>query len=150
MILPVFDFDFRMQRPQHLAEQFALRGHRVFWISPTRVPWPSCEKPYEIVQLRDNLWEVHLRMKQPNLYVGRLSGELVEEYSACLRELYRDCAIAASCVLVQLPFWRRVALALRDSFGARIVYDCMDDWQAMPNLSEFTRSEEEKLAREPW
>ena len=36
IILTIFDFDFRFQRPQQLACQFARHGHRVFWVSPGR------------------------------------------------------------------------------------------------------------------
>ncbi|MGA2326743.1 MAG: polysaccharide deacetylase family protein, partial [Bryobacteraceae bacterium] len=34
VFLPPFEFDFRFQRPQQLAIQFARSGHRVFWVSP--------------------------------------------------------------------------------------------------------------------
>ena len=36
IVLAIIDFDFRFQRPQQIAAQFARDGHRVFWISPTR------------------------------------------------------------------------------------------------------------------
>ena len=36
VILAIIDFDFRFQRPQQIAAEFARQGHRVFWISPTR------------------------------------------------------------------------------------------------------------------
>ena len=38
VILAIIDFDFRFQRPQQIAAEFARQGHRVFWISPTRFP----------------------------------------------------------------------------------------------------------------
>ncbi len=148
IILPVCEFDFRFQRPQHLAQQLAAQGHRVFWISPARTLPLEAECPYEVVELRENLWEVHVRARLPDIYRGELGQEDVRKYFSCLRELYRDCAIGASCVLIELPFWRRIALALRESLDSRIVYDCMDDWETMPDLSQFVRDEEEALARE--
>jgi len=148
IVLPVFEYDFRFQRPQHLAEQFALQGYRVFWISPSRMLPRTHPEPYEAVNLRENLWEIHLRARQPNIYRGGLYPEDVKEYTECLRQLYREWAITAGCTVVQLPFWRRIALALREAFGTLVVYDCMDDWQTMPDLSEFARSEEMELARE--
>src|SRR5258706_16109647 len=58
LIFAIFDFDFRFQRPQQIAAQFARLGHRVFWISPARwVPLAS-EQHYEAIALRENLWEI--------------------------------------------------------------------------------------------
>ena len=46
-------------------------------------------------------------------------------------------------VIVQLPFWTRLAEELRSRFGWRIVYDCMDD------LSGFSRRGNAMIAMEP-
>jgi GT2 family glycosyltransferase/glycosyltransferase involved in cell wall biosynthesis len=148
IVLPVFEFDFRFQRPQQLATEFARRGHRVFWISPMRTLPPHSGQLYEAVQLRANLWEIHLRVQPANIYLGRLGDEDVEAFSASLGQLVQDWAIAENCALLQLPFWRRIGLGLRCFAGSRIVYDCMDDWQTMPSLSDFNRSEENLLVRE--
>lgn len=37
LVFPVFDFEFRFQRPQQIAAELARRGHRVFWVSPSRL-----------------------------------------------------------------------------------------------------------------
>ncbi|MDA1236245.1 MAG: methyltransferase domain-containing protein, partial [Acidobacteria bacterium] len=60
IVLPVFEFDFRFQRPQQLSLQFGKDGHRVFWISPGRVAREGGERPYEVIPLADNVWEVRL------------------------------------------------------------------------------------------
>ena len=41
IVLPIFDFEFRYQRPQQLAAHLANAGHRVFWLSPTRFHAPT-------------------------------------------------------------------------------------------------------------
>lgn len=148
IVLPVFEFDFRFQRPQQVACEFARQGHRVFWISPTRVLAPEAGQPYEAVPLSASLWEIHPRVSPADVYDDVIEDVAVSAFSACLRQLMKDWGVAENCVVVQLPFWRRVALALREGAGSTILYDCMDNWQAMPALSEFNRSEENELVRE--
>ena len=148
IVLAIIDFDFRFQRPQQIAAQFARDGHRVFWISPTRFLPPSSAEPYRLTLLRDNLWEIQLRGRQPDIYLGRLSGDLVTSMAAGLRQLCRDWAVSESVALTQLPFWRQVALWLRQDRGCAVVYDCMDEWSTFPNMGEFNVSEERQLVRE--
>lgn len=74
VILPIFDFDCRFQRPQQIAVELARKGHRVFWISPSRFVPPSSEEAYEPAQLRENLWEIHLRGEPFDLYGGALDA----------------------------------------------------------------------------
>lgn len=146
LILPVFEFDFRFQRPQQLAARFARAGHRVFWISPSRTASP--DQPYEAVPLQPGLWEIHLRTQLPNIYLSELESKNVQDAIGCIESLYRDFAVAESCTLVMLPFWRRLGLGLRDAFDTKLLYDCMDDWQTMPDISAFNRREEPRLAAE--
>ena len=148
IVLAIIDFDFRFQRPQQIAAQFARDGHRVFWISPTRFLPPSSTEPYEMTPLRQNLWEVHLRGPQPDIYLGRLSPELTASMAAGLNQLCRDAAVSESVAMVQLPFWRQAALRLRQDRGCAVVYDCMDEWATFPNMGEFNVSEERQLVRE--
>lgn len=149
IILAIFDFEFRFQRPQQIAAELARRGHRVFWVSPARVLAENGVEPYEAIPLRENLWEIHLRGQRPELYTGSEPPD--ERLADSLRSLYRDFAIAESCAMLQFPHWRRIGLALREEFGSRLVYDCMDDWQnwtAEPRISDFNLAEERQLARE--
>jgi len=148
VILAIVDFDYRFQRPQQIAAQFAKNGHRVFWISPTRFVAPENRDPYFLHSLRHNIWEVHLRGQEPAIYLGELQPERRIPLEESLRLLYTDLAISENLVLVQLPFWRGLALSLRQEHGAVLAYDCMDEWDSFENLSEFNRSEERLLVEE--
>lgn len=148
IILAIIDFDFRFQRPQQIAAQFARKGHRVFWISPTRFLGAQSEEPYRATMLRDNLWEIHLRGQQPDIYLGRLTSELVASMVGGIQQLCRDWGVSESALLVQLPFWRQVAVRLREETGCPVIYDCMDEWDTFPNMGEFNVSEERQLVRE--
>ena len=147
IVLAIIDFDFRFQRPQQIAAEFARQGSRVLWVSPTRFLPPGPE-PYKLIQLRDNLWEVQLRGGPLDIYMGALHADAVEALSDSLTHLYRDLAIAEDCVMVQLPFWRGLALSLRERYGSKLVYDCMDDWDTFNNLGSFNVSEEKDLVKQ--
>lgn len=148
IILAIIDFDFRFQRPQQIAAQFARDGHRVFWISPTRFLPPLSPAPYHLVPLRENLWEVHLRGQQPEIYLGELNPELIASMGAALHQLMRDWAVSESVAFIQLPFWRQVGLRLRQDCGSMVLYDCMDEWSSFPNMGRFNVSEERRLVHE--
>jgi len=148
VILAIIDFDFRFQRPQQIAAEFARRGHRVFWISPTRFLPASSAKAYEVLPLRENLWEIHARSRQPDIYMGDLQPDVVNAMAEALGDLYRDWTIAEHAILAQLPFWRRLALELRAAHGSKLLYDCMDDWETFENMGKFNVSEEKHLVQE--
>jgi GT2 family glycosyltransferase/glycosyltransferase involved in cell wall biosynthesis len=148
IVLAIIDFDFRFQRPQQLAVRFAREGHRVFWVSPTRYLPSSSSRPYDLLELDENLWEIHLRGQQSDIYMGSLDDTTARQLVDALTQLYQDCGIVENCALVQLPFWRQVALGLRSAFGTTILYDCMDDWETFPSFGPFNIAEERLLASE--
>jgi GT2 family glycosyltransferase/glycosyltransferase involved in cell wall biosynthesis len=151
LVFPVFEYDSRFQRPQQIAVEFARRGHRVFWISPSRVVSGSSARNYEIAPLRESLWELRLRMPPQDLYGGTLSDGDLAGMMASLTSFFHGSAVAACCSLVQFPYWRKCALALRGRFGAKVVYDCMDDWRnwsAEPAIGPFSLAEERSLAHD--
>ena len=68
IILGIIDCDFRFQRPRQIATRFAREGRRVFWVSHSRRISPSSEDAYKKTRLRENLWEVHLRGPETNIW----------------------------------------------------------------------------------
>ena len=150
VLFPVFDFEFRFQRPQQIATELARRGHRVFWVSPTR---RAVDKPlrYGLIPLRENLFEVQIESPGFDLYGGALQPGDEDVAVESLRQLYRNEGIAESGVVIQFPFWRRFALPLRREFGAKLLYDKMDDWEhwpTEPRISAFNLDEEQSLMKE--
>ena len=151
VVFAIFDFEFRFQRPQQIAAEFARRGHRIFWVSPSRMLDEGAERPYETILLRENMWEVRLRGPRPDLYGGTLTADCAAAYSASLERLLRDFRAAEVCSMVQFPYWRHAALALRGQTGAKLVYDCVDDWEswtAEPRIGEFSLQEQRRLTRD--
>jgi polysaccharide pyruvyl transferase CsaB len=151
VVFAIFDFEFRFQRPQQIAAEFARRGHRIFWVSPSRLLDESGERPYEVILLRDNIWEVRLRGPRPDLYGGTLTTACADAYATSLERLLCEFHSAEACSLVQFPYWRQAALALREKSGAKIAYDCMDHWEswtAEPRIGDFSLQEQRRLTRD--
>src|SRR5258706_4876506 len=101
--------------------------------------------------IREGVWEVHLRGTAPDFYRGTLSSETAAEWTRCLQQIYKDCALAETAILVQFPFWRRVALGLRDAFGSKILFDLMDDWEhwpTEPKISDANIADQRALVQE--
>ncbi len=120
---PIIDWDFRYQRPQQLMTQFALAGHRVFYVRPT---FRRHGAAFEISVKGPNLYEVSLFGPDRNLYTDKLSSADVTQLLSSLAALRRDLSLAATAIMVQLPFWRPLVKAARAQFGWPITYDCMD------------------------
>jgi GT2 family glycosyltransferase/2-polyprenyl-3-methyl-5-hydroxy-6-metoxy-1,4-benzoquinol methylase/glycosyltransferase involved in cell wall biosynthesis len=151
IVLPVFDFEFRYQRPQQIAAGFARAGHRVYWVSPTRFLDPGSGQAYQLHPLRDRLWEVRLPGRPFDMYSGSLEPSMAQVFVDSLCRLCQDLALAEGCVLIQFPVWRQVGLGLKAAFGLPVVYDRMDDWSGWrtePRISEFNLHEEQRLVRE--
>ena len=151
VILPIFDFECRFQRPQQMAVGLARRGHRVFWISPSRFVSLSSEELYEPAQLRENLWEIHPRGEPFDLYGCGPNASTAKHLLDSLSQLYKDLGLAAACVILQFPSWRGTALRLREVFGSMLIYDCMDDWRNWPSEPKpgpSSLSDQDELAGE--
>lgn len=151
IIFPVFDFEFRFQRPQQIAAHLARAGHRVFWLSPSRFLGSDSSRRFETILLRENLYEVRISGPEFRIYTDSLPAERAREIANAVVDLYRMADLGETAILVQFPFWRQVALEVRKQVDARIVYDCMDDWRnwtAEPRISDFSLQEERALAQE--
>ena len=94
VILPLFEFDSLMQRPQHLARELGLRGCRVFWISPSKRP--ASGESYGAQNLGGNVWEVSVRHEIPHLYSAPLSDGDAESICSQLGALFREYRVKAS------------------------------------------------------
>jgi GT2 family glycosyltransferase len=143
IVFPVIPWEFRFQRPQQLASQFAQAGHRVFYLE-TRFHKAGPEARAR--QLAPSVYA--LRLPGPVgllIYRGEVDETLLELWVQALNELRRHEQIEEAVGIVQLPFWTPLALATRVLWGWRVVYDCMDDLAGFGNLSEAVLGKEDWL-----
>ncbi len=133
LYFPVIDWEFRYQRPQHLCSQFADHDHRVFYIRATFVAPEDPElsagpHPYTLRQLRERIYELGLPGPPAlSIYRDRLDDERVDDLMRCVASLRSAEHLRDVVCLVALPFWKPLALCLKEAFGWTVVYDCMDD-----------------------
>jgi GT2 family glycosyltransferase/glycosyltransferase involved in cell wall biosynthesis len=145
IVLPVMDWNSRVQRPQQLAMQFANAGHRVFYLNTAfdSGPHPS------IRQVQKNIFEMRLPSPRPlNLYKEAMDDEVRDSFFGALTSLQQVFGISHAVCMVDLPFWTPLALKMRSKYGWKVVYDCMDHHQGFTTNEEAMLSLEEKLARE--
>ncbi len=141
--LPIIDWRFRFQRPQQLATRFARHGHRVFYLSTRfrRLFGPT----YKARRMAENVEEVSLRGPKRHVYTDLLDDTALERLFAGVDQLRRERRIESAVVMVQLPFWTPLAERLRERFGWRIVYDCMDHHAGFSSNATPMVAEEERL-----
>ena len=124
LVFPVIDWHFRFQRPQHLAEQLAKRGCRVFYLSTT---FDVADAPgFRILESpAPNVFLVKLCLAgaPPLIYQDLLRGQPLQMLMAAVGQLTDAAGLGNLAAIVDLPFWRPLAEAIPGCF---VVYDCMD------------------------
>lgn len=123
IIFPIIDWFYRFQRPQQLAMQFANYGHRVFYIE---AGFNSCQAPV-VKKIAENIYLVQLSCADPKFTFNTvISDNALEELNTSIKILKDSYLINAAIMMVDLPFWRKLAISLKKSYGWKVVYDCMD------------------------
>lgn len=152
IVFSPIDWQFRFQRPQQLARQFAEHGHRVFYVSVTfDDASPADGAPHGPV-LAPLLPHVHeLRLPGPaslSVYRDRISEAVLARLETAMCRLRDEQDVVDAVCYVQLPFWRPLTARLRERFGWRVVYDCLDLHSGFATNDPAMLSEEEILLRE--
>ena len=143
LVLPIIAWDFRFQRPQQLATQFARAGHRVFYLSHQ-----FASRRWTIAPKAPNVWELTLAGPKRNVYRDLMDQQALQAYLDCLEELHREVGFGATAVLVQLPFWWPLARELRQRWACPVVYDCMDYHAGFSTNTAAMLAVEDELLRE--
>ncbi len=130
IIFSVIDYDFRYQRPQHFATNFAENGHRVFYVNA------NFHDGNNIKQVKENLYVINISndsisaiyetdwSKNINLIKEQINNIL---YNYCIRD---------AITIVDYPNWVYVAEYLRENYGFKIITDYMDDFTGFLNPAE--------------
>lgn len=140
----IIDWHFRFQRPQQLATQFARDGHRVFY---TRLTFAGAEHSTVAVHpLGERVYEIVLPGElATDIYRGDLCDPTLSQAFDALCDFIRQHGIAEAICLVQHPFWTPLAQRLKERYGWKIVYDCMDDHSGFQHTHPEIVSREQAL-----
>ncbi|MGH2524255.1 MAG: glycosyltransferase, partial [Anaerolineales bacterium] len=144
------DWELRFQRPQQLLLRLA-RGaapppHPVFYLRTDFQPG-NVAAPLE--PLAPNVFG--LRLPGPaslNIYQAQPAPAHLESWLRALDALRRSEHLREVICLVQLPFWGPLALAIRERWGWKVVYDCLDEYAGFSTSTPALMAQERKLIAE--
>jgi hypothetical protein len=145
--LGVIDWNYRIQRPQHLARELADAGLRVFYVSITFDGADRAGRFRIIDSPHPGVCEVRLRVESDpaaSIYAG-LSASVVSDLWAALDELAASVGLHSPAVVVDHPAWGPVACGIP---GATVVYDCLDLATGFANAAPTVASAEEWLVEQ--
>lgn len=140
---PIITWEFRFQRPQQLLTRFGQAGHPVFYLRTDFCDGPNAEP---LQPLAPNVFG--LRLPGPNqldIYTSALNREQIDAWLDELEALRQSQQLHAVVCLVQLPFWGPLALAARERWGWRVVYDCLDEHTGFDTNGPAMLSQEQPL-----
>lgn len=83
-----------------------------------------------------------------NLYGDELEGETLDQALGGIDTLVQTQGIGEAVCVVQYPSWEPLARRLRERYGWRIVYDCMDEHTGFGTHGPQTSRDEERLLEE--
>lgn len=146
IVYPVIDWNFRVQRPQHLAREFGESGERVIYLTTTfsRSDTPGfrvLENPAKDVFVV----ELAVNRNSFSIYEEPMDEPLLAGFTASMMKLIEIADVRNSIGVVDLPFWRPLALAVPGSF---VVYDCMDFHEGFSTNHSSMLNEEKLLLRD--
>lgn len=123
LFLSVIDYDFRYQRPQHLANSFSQEGHRVFYIDAN-----YNNEQTKIIKQVDNIDVFSVKSNRYSAihiadYTKNSNDIITELENIVIENAIRDCVI-----VVEYPTWVQAAKYFKDKYGFKIVTDYLDDY----------------------
>lgn len=139
----IINWEFRYQRPQHIATRFANNGHRVFYISVDL----RRQNSYVIRQLSDNVYEITLPFTENAAIYNAAIDKGFDTLTLALDSLFKDFRIQESIAFVEFPLWYPLVKYLKDSHNTKVIFDCLDDFSGFRGVRKDI-DEVEKLLLE--
>lgn len=146
LMLPIIDWEFRFQRPQQIATQLADHGHRVYYL---RTTFGNSGRAIEWSEIRDSVYNLKLDgPRDLRIYTDTIPDDVLRGWMEAFASFFERSATEQTVIVVQLPFWWPLADAMRQRWGCRIVYDCMDEHGGFSTNTESMLATEDELVRE--
>ncbi len=148
LFLPAVPWDYRRQRPQHLAGALAASGWPVFWL----IGRAATGGDVEIESGREfspGLWELSANASTAlNPIGGRLEEKDVAKLVRSLKRWQMRTRVHEVAVICEAPYWARLATVLKEQCDWLLVYDLIDLHTGFRTaLPEAAEAEEEILRR---
>lgn len=141
----VIDWHFRIQRPQHLARELAMAGHRVFYVSNNFIDRAEPGFSIEALDTEGRLFQVHMHLAgSPVIYHAAPDETQREQLRAGIGLLLAWTRSRSCASLAQHPYWLETAQVLPNQ---RLVYDCMDHHGGFADNTQAVLARESELMR---
>lgn len=127
----VINWDFRFQRPQQIATRFARHGHRVFYVSANL----RSSATYTTRRIAENIYEIILPFKNDVTVYNTDIREELEALITALRSLLEHFSIKEFIAFVEFPLWYPIVKHLKHEYGAKVIFDCLDEFLGFNNVS---------------
>ncbi|SEH88263.1 glycosyltransferase [Paracoccus alkenifer] len=144
-VLSIIAWDFRTQRPQHLATRMAAAGHRVFYVEMEPSAGHGTAR-----EVAPGVHVVRLPargMRGVAAYTGVPSGAQARAWVDHFHALADAVGVSpVSHVVIQHPYWWHLARHLSPEF--QLTFDCMDDIGGFSNTGpQVIEAERDMVAR---
>ena len=129
---PIINWDFRYQRSQQLLSRFAKDGYRVFYLTVDLMP---LNIKYSVREIQKNVLELKPSISTKfNVYRDTLSKEQIASLISDMAQVKKDFNINKALCFVEFPKWEPLVSRLRDIYGWKIIYDCLDEHTGFSNV----------------
>lgn len=143
IFFPIIDWNFRYQRPQHIAARFAKNGNRLFYICTNLKKQTS----YSMRKITENIYEIILPFHTDDIIYGaNLEVDITKPLEA-MKKLFTDFRIKESVAFVEFPLWYPIVNRLREEFGTKVLFDCLDDYSGFRNVDANIEQVERQLLK---
>ncbi|MDO5604926.1 MAG: glycosyltransferase [Paracoccus sp. (in: a-proteobacteria)] len=141
-VLSIIGWDFRTQRPQHLATEMARQGHRVFYIEMETDPGPGSAR-----QVAPGVHVLRLPargMRGVTPYSGDIPAAALRVWIDHFHRLADGLNTTRMAhVVIEHPYWWSFARHLSSQF--RLTFDCMDEIAGFANTEPAILALEEEM-----
>lgn len=139
----IINWDFRFQRPQHIATHFAKNNHRILYLSVNLRKQSS----YSRRKIQENIYEITLPFKDNTTIYNTNIQEGLGELTIAINNIFDDFKIKESVAFVEFPLWYPLVNWLKNEYGTKIIFDCLDEFSEFQGVSIDTATAEDMLLR---
>lgn len=142
IMLPAVAWSYRFQRPQQLSRALAELGHSILYVES--FDRHHLQPRRRLMARAPGIWSLALPLSgRPDPYRTRLSPAAAE---SAANTIAAGLTATPEAIVVQLPFWGPLGLALRKRLGCPLLYDRIDLHSGFPGVTaEIDLAEQELL-----
>ncbi|MEJ8553407.1 glycosyltransferase [Tepidibacter sp. Z1-5] len=140
LFMSIIDWNFRHQRPQHLASYMAEQGHRVFYFNAN-----FTERSLKIEKLTEKLKVLTL----PNEFGQRIYdidfSNQIGKIEKQLDQIILEHGIKDCVIFVEYPTWVPAIRFLKEKYKFKVIFDYLDDFTGFNTTNPTLIDSNEKL-----